>query len=349
MKLSKNSINSNTAVDLYDYYIGLDWSISNAGLARMRSNGDKIHKQDLSPDIKVIKEYLKELKGKKILTIEETTGSHWLYVELRDIVDKIVICNPSRNHLLKEGAKTDKIDAVKLCQLLRSGLLKEVYHTDDEKNYDIRKLVSTYEDLVRALARIKNQYSALYRSIGLNSKKNKNAKLNETTSFISEHQLNIIEYLSTKKKEFEELFRKISREHEVIRKIDRISGFAHIHSVQAYGTIIDATRFLNKYHFWSYCGLVKMKRESGKSNYYRKNLKYSRRLKYVVKSATRAALAGRNDIREYYEHLLRQGFTQKNARNTITRYIAKSLYAVMKKNVNYKPYSWRIKPEDKAA
>ena len=33
-------------------------------------------------------EYLEELKGKIILTIEETTGAQWLYVEIKDFVEK---------------------------------------------------------------------------------------------------------------------------------------------------------------------------------------------------------------------------------------------------------------------
>jgi hypothetical protein len=103
------------------------------------------------------------IKGKKILTIEETTSSHWLYVEFLDCVDKILICDPYRNTLLSEGAKNDKIDAGKLCLLLRSGLLKEVYHSLNE-DYKIRKLVSAYEDLVKAGVRVKNQKSAIYRA-----------------------------------------------------------------------------------------------------------------------------------------------------------------------------------------
>lgn len=106
-------------------------------LARMRAEAKDPITKFFTADIKAIKEYLSQLRGKKILTIEETTGSHWLYVELLESVDKILICDPYRNSLLKEGPKNDKIDAKKLCLLLRSGLLKEVYHTSNE-DYKIR-------------------------------------------------------------------------------------------------------------------------------------------------------------------------------------------------------------------
>ena len=84
-----------------------------------------------------------------ILTIEESTTAQWLYSELRDKVDELIICDPYRNHLLSEGAKTDKIDSQKLVKLLCSNLLKSVFHSHNDFIY-LRKIVSGYEDVVRA-------------------------------------------------------------------------------------------------------------------------------------------------------------------------------------------------------
>jgi hypothetical protein len=43
-------------------------------------------------------------------------------------VTKVVVCNPRKNALLKEGNKSDRIDARKLAELLRNGSLSGVYH-----------------------------------------------------------------------------------------------------------------------------------------------------------------------------------------------------------------------------
>jgi hypothetical protein len=104
-------------------------------------------------DIVEMRVYLKKLKGSKILVIEETTTSRWLYTELRDYVDRMVICDPYRNKLLNDGPKTDKIDAAKLVHLLKAGLIKEVYHSADKFLY-LRRSVSGYEDLVKAGVRL---------------------------------------------------------------------------------------------------------------------------------------------------------------------------------------------------
>ena len=103
---------------IYDHYIAIDWSMINMAIARMTKKSNKITVIDVPSDTVELKVYLKNLSGTKIVTIEETTTTQWLYVELVEYVDKIVICDPLRNRLLSEGPKTDKIDASKLVQLL---------------------------------------------------------------------------------------------------------------------------------------------------------------------------------------------------------------------------------------
>jgi len=107
---------------IYDHYIAIDWSIVNMAIARMTKKSDKITAIDVPSDIENLQAYLKNLKGSKVLAIEETTTSQWLYAELNECVDRILICDPNRNKLLNEGPKNDKIDARKLVQLLKAGL-----------------------------------------------------------------------------------------------------------------------------------------------------------------------------------------------------------------------------------
>jgi hypothetical protein len=60
------------------------------------------------------------------VTLEEGTWAAWLYDVLRPQVQEMVVCNPRRNALLKEGSKSDRVDAPKLSELLRAGLLRPV-------------------------------------------------------------------------------------------------------------------------------------------------------------------------------------------------------------------------------
>jgi len=56
------------------------------------------------------------------VTFEEGTWAAWLYHLLKPHVTKIVVCDPRRNALLKEGNKGDKVDARKLVDLLSYSL-----------------------------------------------------------------------------------------------------------------------------------------------------------------------------------------------------------------------------------
>jgi hypothetical protein len=161
---------------IYDHYIAIDWAAKNMAIARMTKKSNKITAIDVPADIKELQFYLKNLKGTKILAIEETTTSQWLYTELINHVDKIFICDPHRNKLLLEGPKTDKIDACKLVQLLKAGLMKEVYHSTDKFLY-LRRLVSGYEDLIKAGVRLKTQRYSLLRFCGKSGYEKENIKL----------------------------------------------------------------------------------------------------------------------------------------------------------------------------
>ncbi len=59
----------------YDHYIAIDWAISNMAIARMTKKSSRVKVIDVPSDILELQFYLKNLKGTKILTIEETTTS----------------------------------------------------------------------------------------------------------------------------------------------------------------------------------------------------------------------------------------------------------------------------------
>ena len=132
---------------MFNHYVAVDWAMSNMAIARMTQKSNKITVIDVPSNIQDFQAYLKNLKGSICLTIEETTTSQWLYTELINYVDKIIICDPYRNRLLSEGPKTDKIDAEKLVKLLKADLLKEVFHSNS-KFVELRKIVGAYDCLL---------------------------------------------------------------------------------------------------------------------------------------------------------------------------------------------------------
>jgi transposase len=146
----------------YEHYIGLDWAQTNMAAAVLSTGIAKAKYLEDKPDIEKLKKFIKSFRGTKMLVIEETTSTQWLFSALLETVDKLVVCDPYRNKLMTHGAKNDKIDSLKLAQLGVRGDMNVVYHST-AGIMNLRKLVSGYDDIVRAIVRAKNQMSAVYR------------------------------------------------------------------------------------------------------------------------------------------------------------------------------------------
>jgi len=332
----------------YDHYVAIDWSQVNIALARSTSKSPepKVLQWEKS-DIKLVKKYLSDLKGSIIMTIEETTTSHWLYVELKSFVDRIVICDPYHNRLLSSGPKTDKIDAVKLCRLLRGGLLKEVFHTTNEL-YNSRQLLSAYNDLKKAGVRVQNQRSAVYRAQGFKYQKSSlqqlKKQLNDSgyAKYITDWQDTVINDYFSDKAGFEKKIGEKVKKTKIMKNISRISGIGTISAFEIVSIVVQPQRFKNKGHYLSYCGLVLLEKTSGNKSYGKRKPRYNRQLHGVYIRAARTAISGANNpIHEYYETLTKKGLNHKQATLMAARYIARVTLGMMKSGQKYEPYRWR--------
>lgn len=324
---------------VYDHYIAVDWSIKNMAIARMTAKHNKITVIDVAADVEELKVYLKNLRETKILAIEETTTSQWLYTELKDHVDRIVICDPVRNHLLSEGAKTDKIDASKLVQLLKANLLKEVFHSSD-RFLNLRRVVSGYEDVIRAGVRLKNQRYSLLRACGLTGEEEKKVRLKKP-----EDQLVLdgierqIESCEKERAVYGKEFEKLAKKHPEIRHQDSLPGVGLIGAVKIVSRVVSPHRFADPGKFLSYSGLIKLERTSGMVTYGRKNSRYCRELKSVYKTGAVTAIGGNNAINDYYEYLIREKkYPDYQARHKAARRLAILSWGVFKSGEKYKPF-----------
>lgn len=325
--------------NIYNHYIAIDWSIINMAIARMTKKSNKITAIDVPSDIEDLQIYLKNLRGTKILAIEETTTSQWLYTELKDCVDKILICDPNRNRLLTEGPKTDKIDAAKLVRLLKAGLMREVYHSTDRFLY-LRRVVSGYEDLVKAGVRSKNQRYSLLRAVGKKGFEKKDLDLGISgEQFVLECLDRQIKAYEQEKELYEKEFKRLARKYPEIRHQKGLPGIATINAVKIVARAVTPHRFADKGHYLSYAGLVKLDKISGGRSYGKKNPRFSRQLKSVYKSGVLAAIGGNNTINDYYEYLIQEkGYPEHNARQKACRRLAILSLGVFKSGKKYEHF-----------
>ncbi len=306
-------------------------------IARMTKEASAVKAVNVPSSVKELQIYLGRLKGKKILTFEETTTSQWLYVELKNYVDEILVCDPYRNHLLSDGPKTDELDAAKLVQLLKGDFLKPVFHSADEFIY-LRKLISGYEDVIKAGVRLKNQRAALFRAQG-KDKREKNLP-QQGESFVLEGVDRGIEAYEKEKTRYEAEMDRQRRKHLMIRNLDQIFGIGVIGAVKIVARVVDARRFEDKGKWLSYCGLVRQEKLSGGRSYGWRGSRYCRTLKSVFKTAAMSVIASRSEncFNRYYKFLLdKKHYSEHNSRHAVARKIATIAWAVMKSGKPFDP------------
>ncbi len=129
------------------YYVGLDVDKASVCAAVLDQMGKLVMESVVETSAVTVLDFLKGLRGRVEVTFEEGTHAAWLYDVLKKTKAGVVVCDPRKNRLLRDGNKSDLVDARKLAQLLRAGLLSPVYH-GEHGTRDLKELVRSYEYLV---------------------------------------------------------------------------------------------------------------------------------------------------------------------------------------------------------
>ena len=103
-------------------YIGMDVHKEAVVIAVRNSTGQLVMESIVETKASSLLQFIHGLQGELHVTWEEGTWAAWLYDLLKPHVHRVLVCDPRRNALLKEGNKSDKIDAHKLADLLRTGM-----------------------------------------------------------------------------------------------------------------------------------------------------------------------------------------------------------------------------------
>jgi transposase len=109
-------------------YIGMDVHKESISIQVMNSVGKVVMECVIETKASTILQFIDGLRGDVRVTFEEGTWAAWLYDLLKPHVTEVVVCNPRKAALLKDGSKGDRIDAHKLAELLYLNKIKSVYH-----------------------------------------------------------------------------------------------------------------------------------------------------------------------------------------------------------------------------
>ncbi len=300
---------------------------------------------------------LRGLRGTLWVTFEEGTWSVWLYDLLNPRVDKLVVCNPRKNALLKDGNKSDRIDARKLAELLRGNQLKPVYHGETGVRM-LRELSRSYLTIVKDLSRVMNRLKAVYRrswAIPCDVyyrrhraqwlSKIREAGVRRRAERLYE-QLDMLQHLRQQARR--ELLAE-GRKHAITARLRQIPCMGPIRSVLAVALMQTPHRFRTKRQLWSYSGLALETRTSADYRFVEGQLQRSKKLvcirglnkdhnhdlKGLFKGAATMASVRPGPFQEFYQTSLAKGIKPTMARLTLARKIAAITLTLWKKGENF--------------
>ena len=323
------------------YYIGLDAHSTTSTFAVVDEHGKCVLRETVTTAEKSLVHVINRLHGERHMTLEESSISQWLYLHLKDKVDRLVICNPTYV-AKKQGAKTDFRDALHLAQELRTNHLQAVFH-DSSHWMQLRVSVSGYLDIVQEIVRFKNRLKAVFRAEAIRTNENSFYKnkgrvielQNPSAKFVAENLFRQIDFLEGEKERYKNLFNENRKKYRPIRNLMTVPGISLIRANIIAATVCQPARFANKHKFWGYCMLVRHIQKSGGKIYGNKRFYGRRELRNVFVGAAESAMRTETQLRDRYDALRARGVSHKDAKLNVARQVASICLCLLKNNDKY--------------
>jgi transposase len=340
-------------------YIGMDVHKEAIVIAVLNGSGKLIMETILETKASSILEFIHGLRGELHVTWEEGTWAAWLYDLLQPQVQEVVVCNPRRNALLKEGSKSDKVDARKLADLLRTGMLRPVYHGENGLR-TLRELARSYQTISKDLTRVMNRLKAVYRGWGIPcagtqvyAPRYREEWLGKIPQTGVRRRAELLyqqrDGLQALRREVRGEFLAESRKQKAAKLLRQIPCIGPIRAGLLIALMQTPYRFRSKRQLWTYSGLGIETHDSAQFRFVRGQLQRSKKpqqrrglnrnhnhaMKEIFKGAATRASCGTGPFHDFYAALLATGMKPEMARLTLARKIAAITLTLWKKEERF--------------
>ena len=342
-------------------YIGMDVHQATISVAVMDAGGKLIMECLLETKAATIVEFIEGLHGTLWLTFEEGTSAAWLHDLLKPHVNRLVVCDPRKNALLKDGNKSDRMDARKLAELLRTNQVKPVYHGEHGVR-TLKELGRSYLTITKDVTRVMNRIKALYRSWAI--------PCAGTTVYAPRHRAEWLAKIAEPgvRVRAERLYQQLdllqpvrlearrellveSHKHSAVKLLRQIPSIGPIRAALLVALLQTPHRFRTKRQLWAYIGFAVETHDSGEYRYVRGKLQRNREritvrglndnhnndLKNLFKGAAISASTRPGPLRDFYVARVEKGMRPTMARLTLARKIAAISLTLWKKGVEFDP------------
>ena len=340
-------------------YIGMDVHKEAIVIAVLNSSGKLVMECVIETKASSIVDFLKGLRGSLQVTLEEGTWAAWLYDLIKPHVTELVVCNPRRNALLKEGSKSDRIDARKLAELLRSNMVRPVYHGEHGVR-KLKELARSYMTISKDLGRVMSRLKAIYRSWGIpctgkqvyaeRYRREWLGKIEEAgVRRRAEFYYQQFDALRPLRQEVKRELLAEAKKHQAWKWLRTIPFIGPIRAALIMAILQTPHRFRTKRQLWSYSGFGIETHSSAEQRFIQGELRRAKKpvsirglnrnhnhdLKNLFKSAATVAAAKAGPFQEYYDALVAKGIRPEMARLTLARKMAAITLIMWKKGVRF--------------
>jgi transposase len=315
-------------------------------IAVLNGSGKPVMESIVETKASSLLQFIHGLRGELHVSWEDGAWAAWLYDLLQPQVTRVLVCDPRRNALLKEGNKSDKIDARKLADLLRSGLLRPVYHVEHGLG-TLPELGRCYQTISQDLNRVMNRIKVLYRvwSIPCVGTQVYAPRYREEWLHKIEHAgvrrraellYQQLDGLHTLRRTLRPELLAESRKHKASKLLRQIPCIGPIRAARLIALMQTPHRFRSKRQLWTYSGLGIETRDSAQYRFVRGQLQRAKKpqqirglnqnhnheMKAIFKGAATRASWGVGPLRDFYVALLAKGMKPEMAHLTLARKIA---------------------------
>lgn len=334
------------------YTIGADTHCSFTELAMLSPSGKVIRRERCPTTVRDLYGILATIPKPRVTVIEEGPLADWLFRELGERGEELVVCDPRRNHLIaKDSDKDDAIDAEKLGQLYRGGFIKPVHHSESLDRVVFKRRVALYHDRVRNRTRQANRLMAQCRQLGVFLREHNFAdadgwsacrkRLPTRKTIRNDLDLLWKGYRSAAKQVICMRTRVIetARKQGVIRRLVKVPGMRWIRSSTFYAYIDTPFRFRRKQSLWRYIGIGLERRVSGEGSEWVHVARGANRVlkDTIIGAAMSVAASKDNPFVDQYRRWLHDGLSLRNARRNVARSLATVMWGMWKSGADYRP------------
>lgn len=335
-----------------EVYIGIDLHSKHSTIGYMNQEGQFIGQQQLrTTAIHLINQVTAIPAEHKHLTLEQSNMAFWAAEQLRDHVDRLIVCDPGYNSLISGSEnKNDHLDTLRLCKLLRLGELKEVWRP---KQMGIRRLfygqIKEYQRLIKTLSIHKRQLQASLRHWGINIKVADRDYTHPARLLDQIDQPMLTEEVAAKIRFIQSVARQTDQQFERLRRtgqnfweiseFQKMSGVGPVGAHMFSGYLQTPYRFRRRGQLISFCQLGVRKRTSDGKKVHNERLSKAGHgcLKNLAHIAWKTSVGKDNEVNGFYQASLADGGDPVHARLNTQRKILITLWSIWKNKSSYNP------------